>query len=253
MTKKVKDTIRYTFLVTSAINSKFGIFDPEKRLTDTLKTVESIKKQAPLCPIIILEMCGDPLKDDQKEKILKEVTGMVEFGHDPEVQEIYKINSQDIVKNLTEMLCCHKFFDYANTNQIFRDQRRVFKVSGRYELTDNFNLSRYNEKNLDNSFCFSTKRSSQFTPEITGIDANKNFQYMSRLWSFPANKIAFVANAYRNMGMHMVNRLNQRGYIDIEHLLYQHFFCNIEEKTITEFEIVGIKGAIAPNGMIVED
>ena len=34
------------FLVTSAINSRFGVFNPEKRLEDTLKTINSIKERA---------------------------------------------------------------------------------------------------------------------------------------------------------------------------------------------------------------
>src|SRR5258708_4909706 len=94
------------FLVTSAIRSRFGVFDPAKRLEDTIGTIKSIQNRAPGEPIIVLEMCGDVISDEEREVIKENVTGLVEFGTMPDVQNIYKIDNWDIVKNMTEMLCC---------------------------------------------------------------------------------------------------------------------------------------------------
>jgi hypothetical protein len=263
-TEKINEPNRYTFLVTSAINSRFGVFAPEQRLGDTLSTVESIKRRFPNgnVNIVVLEMCADELKPHQKAAILAQVTGLVEFGHEPEVKEIYKVESQDIVKNITEIVCCHKFFNYASNNLIFQDQKRIFKISGRYQLTEGFNIADYEDPELDRSIIFGSIRPSQFTPEITGNKPEENLQLMSRLWSFPATHIAFVRENYKKMGEDMMKQLNAGGYIDIEHLLYRHFYLNellqISARSDTLgntviFEKVGLKGAIAPNGMLVED
>ena len=37
--------IKHAFIVTSAINSKFGVFKPEDRLTQTIDTIKSIKNK----------------------------------------------------------------------------------------------------------------------------------------------------------------------------------------------------------------
>ncbi len=236
------------FLVTSAINSRFGVFDPKKRLQDTLGTIQSIKDRAPEQPIIVLEMCADELDENQRVQLKENVTGLVEFGDMPDVKNIYKVENWDIVKNMTEMLCCGRFFQHMQANEIMPEIERVFKVSGRYKLNTDFDLRDYGTT----SFVFSSKRTSQFAPEITGNDPDDNFQYMSRLWSFPRDRLSWVVNGYANMLTEMVTRLNAGGYIDIEHLLYRTFRTEKTGETVERAK-VGIEGQIAPNGQQVRD
>jgi hypothetical protein len=47
----------------------------------------------------------------------------------------------------------------------------------------------------------------------------------------------------------MMNRINDGGYIDIEHLLYKH----LDSKVIAHPNKIGIEGMIAPNGMMIEE
>jgi hypothetical protein len=236
------------FLVTSAINSRFGVFNPEKRLEDTLLTIQSVKERAPEQPIIVLEMCGDELSTDQRDILKEQVTGLVEFGAMPDVKEIYKIDNWDIVKNMTEMLCCGRFFQHMQVNDLFPEVERVFKVSGRYTLNSDFDVNKFGPS----GFFFAQKRQSQFPATVTGNDPNDNFQYMSRLWTFPRDRLAWVVNGYANMLTEMVTRCNEGGYLDIEHLLYRTF-KNEKTNETTEREKMGIEGAIAPNGQQVRD
>ena len=183
-------------------------------------------------------MCGDELSDEQRETLKANVTGLVEFGAMPDVKHIYKIDNWDIVKNMTEMLCCGRFFKHMQDNDLFSEVERVFKVSGRYTLNSDFQLSNF----PPNGFIFAQKRTSQFSVSVTGNDPNDNFQYMSRLWTFWSETVLLHSelNGYSNMLVEMVTRCNEGGYLDIEHLLYRTFK---DEKTgeTTEREKMGIE------------
>jgi hypothetical protein len=72
---------------------------------------------------------------------------------------------------------------------------------------------------------------------------------MSRLWSFDTTLLPYIKDAYLDMFKHMVERLNAGGYIDIEHLLYDH----LDAKLIENIGTLGVQGNIAPNGMGVSD
>ena len=50
--------VKHAFVVTSAINSKFGVFSPEQRLTQTLDTIKSIKAKLPTAKIFVMECCN---------------------------------------------------------------------------------------------------------------------------------------------------------------------------------------------------
>ena len=103
--------MKSAFLVTSAINTKFGVFDTEQRLQQTLDTIDSIKARVPNAYIAIVEMAGVPLQQQQKDIMQEHVDSIIDFSNDPTVQQIYTSPNWDIVKNATEMFC----FRYALT------------------------------------------------------------------------------------------------------------------------------------------
>jgi hypothetical protein len=235
--------MKYTFIVTSAVNSKFGKFSPAERLIDTEKTIQSVQEKAPEADIVLVDMCGDPLTEDQKKRLAAQVTEIVDYSGVPDVQAIYQIPNHDIVKNLTEMLC----FESLLRSKNWKKYDRVFKISGRYQLTDKFNIDDY--KTMGTRIVFSGIHKSQFDPAVTGNPPEDNFQFMSRLWSFPTSLINEITDAYSAMVKNMVERINSGGYIDIEHLLYKHMPINN-----ISFKIpIGLTGGIAPNGMVVND
>ena len=54
--------VRHAFIVTSAINSKFGVFTPDQRLEQTLGTITSIKNKIPSAKVVVMECCGTPFR-----------------------------------------------------------------------------------------------------------------------------------------------------------------------------------------------
>lgn len=232
------------FLITSAINTRFGVFDTATRLQQTLDTITSIKAQCKNPHITLIEMAAMPLTDEQREIIKSNVQVLIEFSNDNTVKQISKSDNWDIVKNMTEMLCFRHALKLMQGTDFYKDIDRFVKVSGRYRLNSNFKESMF--KKAGDRIVFSTRRKSQFSPDITkGITE----QFMSRCWSFPAKDIASIEQMYDAMLKHMQQVLELGGYIDIEHLL----FVYSKMFDIYEVKKIGVEGNIGPNGALVSD
>ena len=80
---------RYAFLITSAINTKFGVFDSEQRLQQTIATIESIRGYVPTAKLFLSEMAAIPLTPIQRDQLLPLVDNIIDFTNDPAVQDLY--------------------------------------------------------------------------------------------------------------------------------------------------------------------
>jgi hypothetical protein len=230
------------FVISSAIHAKHGIYSSEERLKQTIETCKSVLARAPV-DIIILDGGYKQLSQEEQKEIESYITVFYSFADAMNVQEIQKIDNWDIVKNMIELIMFGSFFD-ERKNDLSNRYKRIFKMSGRYQLTDNFNHALHMD--ATDKIIIRGPYTSQFTPEITG---GVKLQFMSRLWSFDSKLTEYVSEAYKNMFMNMVERLNSKGYIDIEHLLFKH----LDPKLIQYIDKIGVCGNIAPNGMFVEE
>jgi hypothetical protein len=238
------------FLVTSAINTRFGVYPTATRLQQTVDTISSIRARCDYAHITLIEMAGEPLQDTHKDVLLGLVDVLFDFSADATVKEIYKGDSSDIVKNLTEISCFgqtlalienllkEKHSDYAGVD-------RFFKLSGRYLLNDDFKLSDYNERR--DKIVFAQRRNSQFDRELTG--GATSHQYMSRCWSFPVGDLSSISRQYEAMHKRMVDMLKKGEYLDIEHLLYLY----TDPSKVLEVDRIGVEGLLGPSGALVRD
>jgi hypothetical protein len=238
---------QYTFLVTSAMNTKFGVFDSAQRLTQTLATIDSIRQRVPTAKIYLLEMAGLPLQDHQREQLLSCVDHVMDFTTDPAVIDLYQsTDNWDIVKNVTEIMCFGNALKrlHTDTDQ-FRDSQRIFKLSGRYLLNDDFKIDYYDQYSTQSHIVVSKSRSSQFPLHYTQVER----QFMSRLWSWPAALTDEIIAVY-DQGLNFIQeRILAGGYVDIEHVLYRF----LDHNKLIELDAVGVQGNIGPNGTAVRD
>lgn len=234
------------FLVTSAIYTDHGIYSSTERMAQTIKTFESIQEYCSEADIILLEASAKQSITEDDTKELSKYTKLIINQHiDTEIQNIYKLTTNhDIVKNYTEMLLLIKSIVYLKKEMILDNYDRVFKISGRYELNEDFYLTNYELHS--NEFVVSNPRASQFDPVITGFAMS---QCMTRLWSFPSQYSGDAYQMLDTMLLHFMNRVNSKGYIDCEHLLYAHL-----PRLHTHYvEKIGVEGRLGPNGVVVKD
>ena len=237
-------THNFAFMVTSAINTKFGVYDNDTRLKQTLETIGSIKKYVPNARIILVECGAIPLTPVQEFVLEAEVAEIISFNDDEDVKAIFVSDNWDVVKNTTEVMCFKRALEHCLEYNLFEGIDRVFKMSGRYRLNGNFDLAQYIM--APDSIVTTHKHSSQFPHQVTLVE----YQYMSRLWSWPTNITERIINEVYSAGLnYMAERLSQGGYCDIEHMLYKFLPANL----ILEVNKVGLEGNIGPNGMAVND
>jgi len=238
--------IKHCFVMTSAVNSKFGVYSPAARLQQTLTTIISIKSYIPDAKIIVMECTGTPLTDSQSDLLEERSDLLIDYSEDAEVQAIYNsTDNWDIVKNSTEILCFGKTLRLCLEDGDFDGCDRIHKMSGRYILNSQFypTIPLY-EQHTDR-IIIGEKYKSQFPPGVTGID----LQYMARLWSWPADITERIIKVYEDSLWYMADRVKQGGYADIEHVLYKFLPADL----VTEIPVLGVEGSIAPNGQPIQN
>jgi len=238
--------IKHCFVMTSAVNSKFGVYSPAARLQQTLTTITSIKSYIPDAKIIVMECTGTPLTDSQSDLLEERSDLLIDYSEDAEVQAIYNsTDNWDIVKNSTEILCFGKTLRLCLEDGDFDGCDRIHKMSGRYVLNSQFapTIPLY-EQHTDR-IIIGEKYKSQFPPGVTGID----LQYMARLWSWPADITERIIKVYEDSLYYMADRVKQGGYADIEHVLYKFLPADL----VTEIPVLGVEGSIAPNGQPIQN
>lgn len=228
------------FLVSSAIDTRHGIYHRSSRFKQTKNTIASIQKHCPDSDMVVLDGGQRDIHDFEKKDF--SILEFRSFAGEQTVKDIHKVNNHDIVKNMIEIYMYREFLKHMLDNEWEKKYKRIFKVSGRYTLTDTFSYDKH--IGAVDKICVLNSRQSQFPPEITG---NVKLQYMSRLWSFDSSLLSYIHNAYCKMFDDMQNRIQSRGYIDIEHLLYKH----LDPDRVVNLDKVGIEGNIAPNGLYV--
>ena len=117
-------------------------------------------------------------------------------------------------------------------------------MSGRYLLTDNYKKVDYDS--LKNRVVVLERKTSQFPSEVT---AGMQYQYMSRLWSWPTALTDEVITTYEDGFVYIAERISQGGYCDIEHMLYKF----LPQEHVHEVAMSGVSGNIGPNGARVDD
>ena len=235
--------IRHCFIVTSAINSKFGVYSPEERLAQTVITLQNIRFRVPDAKIIVMECAGTPVTESQSNILENNSDLLLDFSNDPDVHAIYQSDNWDVVKNSTEIMCFGRTLRMCRDDGDFDRYNRIHKMSGRYVLNDDFNLDTYEQ--YSDKIIIGPKHKSQFPYELTGIE----LQYMARLWSWPADQTDTVIKVYEDSLAYIGEQVSRGGYADIEHVLYKF----LPESLVQEIPLLGVEGFIAPNGAAIKN
>gem|GEM_PF-2875193 len=237
--------MRTAFLMTSALNTRFGVYATEERINQTLDSIYSIKKKIPDAKIYLLELAGISPSMDQVSKIAPHVTQVLDLSKHKQVQAIYHgTNSHDIVKNLTEVFGTQEIIRHLQQRGEFNDVDRIFKISGRYLLSEAFSLDTF--ASHPDKIVIARRRGSQFAAAVTG---GVTMQYMSRLWSWPTAMTTEILQVYQQGLHYMADRMKHGGYCDIEHMLFKF----LPADRVVEVSPIGVQGCIAPTGVVVHD
>lgn len=203
-----------------------GIFSPEERFEQTLQTIRSIREKVPGAVIVLSDSSYEPLGDWATELISK-VDLFFFFG--------------DKLKELTEN--CHKSLGEASLTYLtletlknnyfhWNSIDRIFKITGRLQIDDGFDISQY--ENLKCKYVFRNRNETWMSPPIMGATHNLD----TRLYSFTPDMVD------KHLEM-LFNSMNSTlRFMDLEHA----FFVGINKEDLVEFDRVYCKGQVASTG-----
>jgi hypothetical protein len=248
-----KNKTKNVVLLTSAVYSNYGIYKPAERIQQTLETAKSAKKYIPGAVLILVDNSKVDVQNDDSDEF-NELVDLVDYYIDNSDDEDIKyfhtnVTNYDIGKNAMEALGMMKALTYiANDNDMKKaviGADRIFKLSGRYQVTDKFNINTFSNASTKDKYVFKKSQPSWINPADTGV----NTMLQTRLWSFTPNLLLDAMTLYKNIIECMVPMFNAGKYIDNEHAMSKF----IPKDKLVEVDTVGLQGNIAPNGMMIID
>jgi hypothetical protein len=249
------------FIITSAVNTNIGIFDPATRMFQTAATIDSIKKVYPDSKILLVEG-GEPFNEEEPfwKNIKARCNAYLNLQSNDQIKflhsEYFKTvtNKQEmggisgLSKTIAELTLMHNVISQLHTNNDLSDLidvDRVFKITGRYQLSPMFDPSVYEDQNDKYIFVKRQKSWIENAAETLNVDS----QFSSRLWSFGINKLDETVEIFEDMVQDCME-ITTKHYIDMEHLLCKHFG---KSEDCIELEHTHLFGNIGPNGMLIYD
>lgn len=244
---------KFLFLVGSAINhfqeKDFSRFNSDERFNQTLKTIQSIKERVPDAYILVYEASENPISSQYKKKLEKNCDALIECGDDIIMKNLYENLHRDpqkfvFVKSMLECRCLQIVLNYMKQTNIFNDASRVFKLSGRYLLNDDFNIDDYKSQFLINKYVmkYYDYKERFFDPEnVYGYLYGCKGSVVTGLWSFDRLLFLDIMEVLSKSLQYMEKAIQFTAGVDIEHSFY-HFLDRDKILNIPNLGLTVIKG-----------
>ena len=240
-------------LLTSAVYSNYGIYTPEQRIEQTLATAKSAKERIPGAVIILIDNSKVDVQNDDSDQfneLIDTVDYYIDNSDDPDIQHFHNhVTNYDVGKNAMEALGLFKALNYIKSDDtIMKDvneSARIFKLSGRYVVTDKFDIAKFDNKDTKDKYVFKRRQAAWIPKADTGVDA----LLQTRLYSFTPGLLDETITLFQQIIENMFSTFNQQKYIDVEHSMSKF----IPQDKLVELDTVGLQGNIAPNGMMIID
>lgn len=256
--------MKFLFLVGSALKhfqeDKFSAYDEQQRFEQTLETIECIRKKVPNSYVVLFECSSKSIDENQKD-ILKEKTDLfLEFYEEPVIQAIYEnLEARPELitygKSLLETRGLLNTLYVIQKHNLFSDSQRVFKLTGRYLLNDDFNIEDYQSKFLEGKYIvkryeYLSQEMENYAKELENVYAylyGAKGMMITGLWSFDRMLFTDTIEALEKAFVYMEKMLQFTAGTDVEHSLYRF----INKKNVIDIPNLGltmVKGMSGENG-----
>jgi len=226
-------------IITSAI--MVDGHDVDLRLMQTLHTIDSIKLRIPNSEIWLCDSSTKPLPNymlnsltgvklipfynDNKIHSIKDYSNNCNLPAEENIIEFYRLG---LLKNLTEIYVLNTIFSKIDPSKY----DRIFKISGRYFLTDDFNLEKHNNYGKINLTKLRKSRLEKFTE-------SKYFRTCVT-YNFCTSLFNEIKESFLNIEKYIQNKSKNNGLADIEHGLALF----IPDDIIHQIDLIGICGKV---------
>lgn len=257
--------MKFLFLVGSALKhfqeDKFSAYDEEQRFNQTLETIECIRNKVPESYVVLFECSSKPIDEKQRDTLKEKSDLFLEFYKEPVLKQIYE-NLEERPELITYGKSLLETRGLLNTlyaikqHNLFTDSQRVFKLTGRYLLNDDFDIQDYQSKFSEGKYI--VKKYDYLLEEGESFnESNLENVYaylygakgmmITGLWSFDRMLFNDAVEALEKAFTYMEKMMQFTSGTDVEHSLYRF----IDKKNIISVPNLGltmVKGMSGENG-----
>lgn len=259
--------MKFLFLVSSSIKhfqeDKFSAYDEEQRFKQTLNTIDCIRSKVPESYIVLFECSSSSINQKQKDILNKNTDLFLDFHQEPGLQQIYtnlKSRPELITygKSLLETRGLLNTLGEIQKHNLFNDSQRVFKLTGRYLLNDDFRIEDYQSRFLEGYYVI--KKYDYISEEIENYNEEtleNVYAYLygakgmmvTGLWSFDRTLFNETVLCLQKAFLYMEKMIQYTAGTDVEHSLYR-FIDKKKLIGIPNLGLTAIKGMSGENGGI---
>ncbi len=226
-----------TFLICSTINTKSGAYSEEIRFNQTLDTITSIRNKVDNAKIVFIDNSINTISELQQQTIKTQVDLYVDFK-----QNLFSIYANiGMKKSVGEMLMLEQAFNAIEKNNLIG--KRIFKISGRYQLADTFNILEYNDPKYISKYIFRSN-SWFFTNAIYSFTEYSTF-YETKLWSMCGSLFSEFKNTVLQRAFNFMIEKNNN--------IEMAFVQEIAKEKIVFVDFVHVNGAFAETKKIIKE
>ncbi len=245
---------KFLFIITSALHPfEKGSFHnlSEDRFNQTLKTIETVREKVPNSTILLVESSEFKLEEQYRKILIKNSDIFLECYEDETLKRTYEnLHSNpsqfNFGKSILESIGMRNAFEKIINDRLFLSHHRIFKLTGRYYLNEDFDINDYCSRCLVNYYVFNVckfnDKNLEYFKDLMGIDG----QLTTGLWSFCSTLIYQTYETYQKSIQYMDWVLSTGNSIDIERCLYKF----IDERNIVNMKVLGATQIHGPTGEI---
>jgi len=257
--------MKFLFLVGSALKhfqeDKFSAYDEEQRFNQTLETIECIRNKVPESYVVLFECSSKPIGEKQRDTLKEKSDLFLEFYDEPVLKQIYENLEErpELItygKSLLETRGLLNALYAIKQHNLFSDSQRVFKLTGRYLLNDDFNIQDYQSKFLEGKYVL--KRYEYLLEEGESFnESNLENVYaylygakgmmITGLWSFDRVLFNDAVEALEKAFTYMEKMIQFTAGTDVEHSLYR-FINKNNIISVPNLGLTMVKGMTGENG-----
>jgi hypothetical protein len=141
----------YVFFICSTLNSPYGGIPEASRFADTVECISSIKAAVPDARILLVDNSSSFVDHHTPEMMRRLVTQYVQLEHN-----LFSLNANEHkLKSASEAnlmwtalnILLNPIYGYTNC-------KRIFKISGRYKLNEDFDINFYKDPQFNDKYAF---------------------------------------------------------------------------------------------------
>jgi uncharacterized protein YrzB (UPF0473 family) len=257
--------MKFLFLVGSSLKhfqeNKFSAYDEEERFNQTLATIENIREKVPNSYVLLFECSSRQIEEKQRDIFKEKADLFLEFYKESVLQQIYENLEQrpELItygKSLLETRGLLNTLYQIKKHNLFNDSQRIFKLTGRYLLNDDFNIQDYQSKILEGYYVIKKyDYLSMEESELNQETLENVYAYLygakgmmvTGLWSFDRLLFNETIKYLEQSFFYMEKMIQFTAGTDIEHSLYR-FIDKTRIISIPNLGLTVIKGMSGENG-----